>query len=167
MSNKTFTIIDNEKIFKENNTFYCDNIDTKSISEELSAIRKTYVIARRSKIKRVQKINLSEIKTGTNIFVFIFLIFKNFNIKNINYLLISINPYTFFSSIILLLFKKNIFIYLRSNGYEEYKAKYGLLGKLIYHIMFILITPKANLIVCREKLTNKKNYHLVFPSQTI
>ena len=62
MSNKTFTIIDNEKIFKENNTFYCDNIDAKSISEGLSDIRKTYVIARRSKIKRVQKINLSEIK---------------------------------------------------------------------------------------------------------
>ena len=165
MSNKTFTIIDNEKIFKENNTFYCDNIDAKSISEGLSDIRKTYVIARRSKIKRVQKINLSEIKTGTNIFVFIFLIFKTFNIKNINYLLISINPYTFFSFIILSLFRKKIFVYLRSSGHEEYKAKYGIFGTLIYHIMFLIVTANSNLIICQERLSKGKNCHLVFPSQ--
>jgi len=64
-----------------------------------------------------------------------------------------------------LLLKKKIFIYLRSNGYEEYKSKYGLFGKLIYHIMFILVTPKSNLIVCQKRLTNKKIFYLVFPSQ--
>tara|TARA_Y100000590_G_scaffold245795_1_gene276164 strand:- start:103 stop:1116 length:1014 start_codon:yes stop_codon:yes gene_type:complete len=165
MSISNLVIIENEKIFKENNNFYCDNIDAKSIPEGLNNFKKIFVIARKSKIKRVQKINLSEIKTASNVLSFLYLIIKTFKEKKNNYLLISINPYTFFSSIILLLFKKNIFIYLRSNGYEEYKAKYGLLGKLIYHIMFILITPKANLIVCKKELTNKKNYNLVFPSQ--
>jgi glycosyltransferase involved in cell wall biosynthesis len=64
-----------------------------------------------------------------------------------------------------LLFKKKVFIYLRSSGYEEYKAKYGLFGKLIYHIMYLLVIPWSNLIVCHERLTKKKDYHLVFPSQ--
>ena len=165
MSISNLVIIENEKIFKENNNFYCDNIDAKSIPEGLSNLRKTYVIARRSKIKRVQKINLNEIETGSNILSFLYLILKTFSAKNINYLLISISPYTFFSSIILLLFKKNIFIYLRSSGHEEYKSKYGIFGKLIYHTMFLLTTPWSNLIVCNRRLTKKKNYHLVFPSQ--
>ena len=165
MNDKKLVIIDNEKIFKKNDNFYCDNIDAKSIPEELSNIKKTYVIARKSKTKRVQKINLTEIKIASNIFVFLHFIIKTFNIKNINYLLISINPYTFFSFIILSLFKKKIFIYLKSSGHEEYKAKYGILGKWIYHIMFLLATSNANLIVCHERLTKKKNYHIVFPSQ--
>ena len=165
MSDKKIVIIENEKIFEENNSFYCDSIDAKSIPEGINKFKKTYVIARKSKINRVQKINLNEIKTGSNIFSFLYLILKTFNQKNINYLLVSINPYTFFSSIILLLFKKNIFIYLRSSGHEEYKSKYGIFGKLIYHTMFLLTTPWSNLIVCNRRLTKKKNYHLVFPSQ--
>ena len=165
MSVKKIVIIENEKIFEENNNFYCDNIDAKSIPEGINKFKKTYVIARKSKINRVQKINLNEIKTGSNIFSFIYLLLKTFNQKNINYLLVSINPYTFFSSIILLLFKKNIFIYLRSSGHDEYKSKYGIFGKLIYHIMFLLTTPWSNLIVCSRRFTKKKNYHLVFPSQ--
>ena len=165
MSVKKIVIIENDKIFEENNNFYCDNIDAKSIPEGINKFKKTYVIARKSKINRVHKINLNEIKTGSNIFSFLYLILKTFNQKNINYLLVSINPYTFFSSIILLLFKKNIFIYLRSSGHEEYKSKYGIFGKLIYHIMFLLTTPWSNLIVCNRRLTKKKNYHLVFPSQ--
>ena len=156
MSDKKIVIIENEKIFEENNSFYCDSIDAKSIPEGINKFKKTYVIARKSKINRVQKINLNEIKTGSNIFSFLYLILKTFNQKNINYLLVSINPYTFFSSIILLLFNKNIFIYLRSSGYEEYKSKYGIFGKLIYHIMFLLTTPWSNLIVCNRRLTKKR-----------
>ena len=67
MNDKNLVIIDNEKIFEESNNFYCDNIDAKSIPEGLSNIAKTYVIARKSKIKRVQKINLTKIKTGSTI----------------------------------------------------------------------------------------------------
>ena len=71
MSIQDLVIIENEKVFKENDNFYCDNIDGKSIPEGLSNLRKTYVIARKSKIKRVQKINIDEIKTGSNIFSFL------------------------------------------------------------------------------------------------
>ena len=165
MSINNLVIVENEKIFQEKNKFYCDNIDAKSIPEGINNFRKIYLIARKSKVKRVQQINLSQVKIGSNIFLFLNLILKTFSEKNINYLLISINPYTFLSALILLLFKKKVFIYLRSSGYEEYKAKYGLFGKLIYHIMYLLVTPWSNLIVCHERLTKKKDYHLVFPSQ--
>ena len=165
MSINNLAIVENEKIFQEKNKFYCDNIDAKSIPEGINNFRKIYLIARKSKVKRVQQINLSQVKIGSNIFLFLNLILKTFSEKNINYLLISINPYTFLSALILLLFKKKVFIYLRSSGHEEYKAKYGLFGKLIYHIMYLLVTPWSNLIVCHERLTKKKDYHLVFPSQ--
>ena len=165
MSINNLAIVENEKIFQEKNKFYCDNIDAKSIPEGINNFRKIYLIARKSKVKRVQQINLSQVKIGSNIFLFLNLILKTFSEKNINYLLISINPYTFLSALILLLFKKKVFIYLRSSGHEEYQAKYGLFGKLIYHIMYLLVTPWSNLIVCHERLTKKKDYHLVFPSQ--
>ena len=165
MSINNLAIVENEKIFQEKNKFYCDNIEAKSIPEGINNFRKIYLIARKSKVKRVQQINLSQVKIGSNIFLFLNLILKTFSEKNINYLLISINPYTFLSALILLLFKKKVFIYLRSSGHEEYKAKYGLFGRLIYHTMYLLVTPWSNLIVCHERLTKKKDYHLVFPSQ--
>ena len=155
MNNKTLVIVDNEKIFEENGLFFCDNIDSKSIPEGLSSFKKTYLIARKSKIKRAQKINLTEINASINILTFIRSIFKTFSIKNVNYLLISINPYTFFSFITLFLFKKKVFVYLRSSGHEEYKSKYGIFGTLVYHIMYFLVTSKADLIVCQKRLTKK------------
>ena len=36
MSYNNLIIINNEKVFKENNSFYCDNLDLKIIPEELN-----------------------------------------------------------------------------------------------------------------------------------
>ena len=36
MSYNNLVIINNEKVFKENNNFYCDNLDLKIIPEELN-----------------------------------------------------------------------------------------------------------------------------------
>ena len=165
MNDKSLVIIDNEKIFKQNENYYCDNIDCKSIPEGLSNRGKTLVIARKSKTKRVQKINLSNIKTGSNIITFINLVMGTFKLKDTNYLLISITPYTFFAFIILSLFRKKIFLYIRSDGYEEYKCKLGFFGSMIYHFMFVLVTSNSNLIVCRKELARGKKYNLALPSQ--
>ena len=70
---------------------------------------------------------------------------KTFRNKNALYLIISITPYTFLSYLLLLFFKKKNFIYLRSNGYEEYKAIFGFIGPLIYHLMFKVVTFKSNI----------------------
>jgi len=163
--NKKLVIINKEKIFEKNDSFYCDNVDIKSIPEGLSKNFKTSVIAKKSNIKRFHKINLENIEITSNIFTFLFSIFKTFKNKEINYLLISITPHTFFAYLLLFIFKKKIFVYLRSNGYEEYKAILGFIGPVIYYIMYTLVTFKSNVITCQKRLVKKKNYNLVFPSE--
>ena len=49
-------IINNEKVFKENNNFYCDNLDLKIIPEELNKYYKVQYIVRSSNKKGKQKI---------------------------------------------------------------------------------------------------------------
>ena len=62
-------------------------------------------------------------------------------------------------------FRKEVFVYLRSDGYEEYKAILGFVGPLIYHLMFKIITQKAKVITCQERLYAKEKSNLVFPSE--
>jgi glycosyltransferase involved in cell wall biosynthesis len=162
---KELIIINKEKIYKKNGSFYCDNVDMKSIPEGISNSTKVSVIAIKSKIKRFHKINLKKIETSSNIFTFLYNIFKTFRRKDITYLLISITPYSFFANLLLSIFRKKIFIYLRSDGYEEYKAILGFIGPLIYNVMYTFVTFKSNIITCQERLVKKKNYRLVFPSE--
>ena len=167
MPNNRLVIISNESIFNDNDTFGCDNIDLKSIPEGLSKNLDVLLIARKSSIKRSFNINLSKIKISSNIITFLCKIFKTFRMKSSNYLLISITPYTFFAYLLLFLFRKKIFIYLRSDGYEEYKAILGFVGPLIYHLMYIVVTFNSSIITCQKRLVKnkKKNYDLVFPSE--
>ena len=163
--NKKLVIINKEKIFEKNKSFYCDNVDLKSIPEGLNKNFKVSVIARKSNIKRFHNINLANIKVASNIFTFLFSIFKTFKDKEINYLLISITPHTFFAYLLLFICRKKIFVYLRSNGYEEYKAVLGFIGPVIYYIMYTLVTFKSNIVTCQKRLVKNKNYNLVFPSE--
>ena len=162
---KKLTIINKEKIFEKDNSFYCDNVDLKTIPEGLNKNFKISVIARKSNIKKFHKINLENIELTSNIFTFLFSIFKTFKDKDINYLLISITPHTFFAYLLLFIFKKKTFVYLRSNGYEEYKAILGFIGPMIYYIMYTLVTFKSNIISCQKRLVKNKSYNLVFPSE--
>ena len=159
------TIISNESIFKDGETFYCDNIDLKSIPEGLSKNFEIINIGRQSKIKRTHKINLVKNMIASNIFIFLLKIFKTYKDRTANYLLISITPYTFFAYLLLFLSKKKIFVYLRSNGYEEYKHIFGVFGSFLYHVMFTIISWKANFISCRPHLLNGKSGKIVSPSQ--
>ena len=59
---KKLVIINKEKIFEKDNSFYCDNVDMKSIPEGLSKNFKASVIARKSNIKRFHKINLENVE---------------------------------------------------------------------------------------------------------
>ena len=164
-SNKKLVIISNEKTSISKDGIYCDNIDMKSIPEGLSKNYEVLMIVRKSNIKRSHQINLKKIKLANNIFKFLFNIFKTLKYKEVNYLLVSITPYTFFAYLLLFIFRRKIFIYLRSNGYEEYKVILGFIGSLIFHIMYSFVTFKSNVITCQKRLVKKKNYDLVFPSE--
>ena len=165
MSHKDLVIINNEKISKKNNNFYCDNVDMQSIPEGLNKNFNVNVIARKSKIEKAHKINLGKIEIASNIFLFLFYILKTFKKNKTVYLIISITPYTFLSYLLLFFFNKKVYIYLRSNGYEEYKAIMGFWGPPIYYVMFKISTYKSNIISCQERLFTKRKGDIVFPSE--
>ena len=150
---------------KKKNNFYCDNIDIKSIPEGLNKNFEVSMIGRQSKVDRSHKINLIKTRVASNIFMFLFFIFKTFKNKENKYLLISITPYTFFACLLLFICGKKKFVYLRSNGYEEYRHALGFLGPLFYHIMFTIASWKTNLISCRSHILRGKFGKVVSPSQ--
>ena len=158
-------IINNEKVSKKNNKFYCQNIDMKSIPEGLSKNFEVFTIVRKSKEDLPHQMCVNRINIASNIFTFLFHILKTFKYKEANYLLISVTPYTFFAYLLLFIFRKKIYVYFRSDGYEEYKAIFGFFGPLIYHFMYISVTFKSNIITCQQRLINNKKSSLVFPSQ--
>ena len=110
MSNQ-IAIISNESVFENEQNFFCDNIDMKSIPEGLSKNFEVLMISRKSKKKRSHKVNFKRIFIASNIFSYLFNIFKTFKKKETTYLLIAINPYTFISFLFLFIFRKKVFVY--------------------------------------------------------
>ena len=106
MFQKNLIIINNEKIFTENNNFYCNNLDLKVIPEGLNEYYKVEYIVRKSNKKGEQKINLKNVKAASNIFKFVSFVFNTFKISNASYLIVCITPYTFLSFLLLFLTEK-------------------------------------------------------------
>ena len=165
MKNKLF-LITNESIYAdENKNFFCDNIDLKSIPENLNKYSEINIIARYSKTERSKKIDIENINICKNILIYLFNIFKSFKQKDSKYLIISLSPYTFMASLLLKFFFKKHFIYLRSDGFEEYKAILGYFGSIIYYVIFKIGIINSNLIACREHLLKTNKGIIVHPSQ--
>jgi glycosyltransferase involved in cell wall biosynthesis len=165
MKNNLF-IITNESIYRDKNEeFLCDNIDLKSIPEELNKFSQVTIVGRNSKKQRSKKIQLNTINISRNIFSYLSVIYKSFKNENMNYLIISLSPFTFLASVLLKIFSKKHFIYLRSDGYQEYQSILGLIGPFIYHLMFQLGIKGARLISCRKHLLRKNKGVVVNPSQ--
>ena len=161
---KKIVLINNEKVSINEGKFYCENIDMKSIPEGLKENFEISSIFRKSKNKGNHQIQINNISIASSVFSFIYYIFKTFKIKNTSYLLISITPYTLIAYLLLFIFRKKTYLYLRSDGYKEYKAIFGSLGPLIYHFMYSIVTYKSHLIIAQKKLSKKKS-DIVFPSQ--
>tara|TARA_B100000902_G_C27268431_1_gene894938 strand:- start:311 stop:1324 length:1014 start_codon:yes stop_codon:yes gene_type:complete len=162
MTKHNLIILTNEKIY-ENNESYCDNIDIKNLSEKLSNYFNVSLIGRKSVQKRAHLINLKDIKIFKNIFS-TFSKLTKFD-KSTKYLIVSISPFTFFNLIILKILKKKVFIYLRSDGFSEYKKIIGFLGPFIYGVMFFISTKLSVLISCRNYILRGKKGFTVKPSQ--
>tara|TARA_B100000029_G_scaffold462640_1_gene495306 strand:- start:363 stop:1388 length:1026 start_codon:yes stop_codon:yes gene_type:complete len=164
MQNKLF-IISNESIFHSNNSFFCDNLDMKSTPEGLKNKFDINIIARSSKKERSHRINIEKIKIHRNILGFLFSIFQSFKGANSKYLIISISPFTFFACILIVLFRKRPIVYLRSDGYEEYRSIFGFFGPIIYHVMFFTVSKISSFIGCSKKVLKGNKGHVVSPSQ--
>ena len=165
MKSKIF-IITNESIYiNENKDYFCDNIDLKSIPENLNKFSEVNIIGRNSKKKRSKKIELKNIKISSNIIQYLINLYNTLIDKVVKYLIISLSPYTFIASILLKVFFKKHFIYLRSDGFEEYKAIFGKIGFFLYFFIFKIGIINSNLIACREHLLRRNEGSLVNPSQ--
>ena len=164
MKKKLF-IFSNESIFFQDEKFFCDNLDLKSSPEGLNKKFEVNLFGRKSSIKRAHEIKLKKIKIFSNIFSYLSEVVKSTKIENTKYLVISISPYTFLISIFLRVYGKTPIVYLRSDGYGEYKAILGSLGKLIYHLMFSFISLISNLISCRKYILRERKGQVIYPSQ--
>jgi glycosyltransferase involved in cell wall biosynthesis len=164
MKKKLF-IFSNESISIDENRYYCDNLDLKSTPEGLNKKFEVNLLGRKSLKKRSHEIKLKRIKVFNNIFSYLSEV-KNAS-KNLDskFLIISISPYTFLISIFLKILGRKPIVYLRSDGYGEYKAILGKIGPLFYHFMFSITGAISNLISCRDYILRGKKGKIIGPSQ--
>ena len=164
MKKKLF-IFTNESIFLRDEKFFCDNIDLKSSPEGLNKKFEVNLFGRKSSKKRAHEIKLKKLKIFSNILSYLSEVIRSTKVEDAKFLVISISPYTFLICLFLRLYGKTPIVYLRSDGYGEYKAILGNIGKLVYHLMFTLTSLISNFISCRNYILRGKKGKIVYPSQ--
>ncbi len=157
-------IISNDKFYVQKKVFFNSNKNTFTIINCFKKLKKIYLIARtsRKKEKFKYKNNNTELVNIYKMFRF-----KN-EIRKRKTLMISLTPYNFFVACILILMrikKKNLFLFLRSDGYEEYSIKFGKLGGFLYNAMLNFIKIRFNIITCSNSIKGIVNSRLVYPSE--
>ena len=158
-------IISNESVFSYDGKFFCDNIDMKSTPEGLNKDFEVNIIARKSKKKRSHKIELLNVKIYKNIFLFLSGVLKTIKKEDSKYLIFSITPFTLLASILIKIFKKKSIVYLRSDGFGEYKSIFGLIGPIIFSFMFFVVSKISPLVSCNKYILHGKKGEIVLPSQ--
>ncbi len=158
-------IISNESIYFNNNEYFCDNIDLKSTPEGLGKKFEVNIIARKSQKKRSFRIDIKNICISKSIFKFILEVLKAVRIKESKFLIISLSPYTFLACLCIRILGKIPTIYLRSDGYGEYKSILGFIGPAVYHFMFSISSLISNLISCQKFILRNKKGNVLSPSQ--
>ena len=164
MKKKLF-IFSNENIYNHKGKFHCDNLDLKSTPEGLNKKFDINLLGRKSYKKRSHEIKVKNISIFSNIFSYISAVIKASKIPETKYLIISISPYTFIASLFIKLLGKKPILYLRSDGFGEYKAIFGKFGPVLYYLMFIITSSISNLISCRKYILKGKNGIVINPSQ--
>ena len=154
-------VLNNEKISEINNKFYCRNYNFKILPEGLNKFFNVKYIARKSTINEHHELNLNDVKVASNIVQFIYFVISTFKDKNTKYYIITISPYTFIAFLFLALFKKKVFVYLISSGYEEWKFIIGSWSVWIYHIMYSTVTSYATVIALHERLYKKNDGNII------
>ena len=150
-------VISNDRIFRaKNGDLYCPNNDLDNIVSSLKTKFDVCLISRKTKKKN--NFRLSDIKFFN----------KKIYEKDMKILMISLSPYNFLM-LFYLVYIKNIkisgHIYFRSDGFLEYKYRYGWFGYFIYFLMFSFVKKKLNFISCSNNFTNIKNQPIVYPSE--
>ena len=108
MNKENLAIITNEKTYLNNNSYFCDNIDMKSIPEGLDGKFNLQLFVRNSKLQRsTHQINLKNIFISQSILSYISNVLRTHKLHK-KYLIISLSPYTFIITIFLMILRKRI-----------------------------------------------------------
>ena len=161
MVNNELIVLNNERVSKRDNAFYSRNYNFKILPEGLNNHLNVKYIVRKSKFEENHKLNFTNVKIASNIIQFIFYVFSTFKNKNAKYFIITISPYTFTAFIFLFIFRKKVFVYLISSGYEEWKYLVGSWSVWIYHLMYKMVTSNSTVIALHERLINKNKGHVI------
>ena len=162
---KRLVIISNERVSKNSlNEFKSTNLDLKILPEELNKFFNVECIFRKSKMELNHAFDIKKIYVGSSIVSFLFGVIKTI-FKKRTYLIVAISPYTFLSFILLFFLRKKIYVYLMSNGYEEYQFILGKKFVWIYGFMFKFMTKFSKVIVCHERLYDPNKSYIVSPSR--
>ena len=157
-------IVANEKVNSSEGIWYCNNIEIKNILDEVNKTSKARLICRLSSNSKSHRIQSKNISAYKNIFSYLFSIFDNSKIENSIFLIISITPYTFFSILLLKLLKKKYLIYLRSDGFIEYKKILGYVGLIIYKLIFTISTSNSKIISSGKSILKNLEGEMITPS---
>ena len=158
-------IISNDKFFLSKKFLFNSNKNTFTIINSLSHFKKIYLFCRSSKKKQKFK---EKIKKNIELVKFKNILSLLSEIRHLKILIISITPYSFLLSLMLIILgadKKKFFVFLRSDGFLEYKVKLGKIGYLIYAIMFHTLKNRAKILSCSKFLTGVTKSKILFPSE--
>lgn len=158
-------IISNERFYFDGDSFYCDNIAEKTLPDEFENKFLVSVVGRYSKKKKSHRLNLNNLNQNKFLIFYLFSILKKIIEGKSKFLILSITPYTFLATLLFIFSKKKPMVYLRSDGYQEYKSILGFYGPILYSTMFNLVSMIGNFISCREYILKKKTGKLVSPSE--
>ena len=158
---KNLFVISNDSLDKKRGYFFTNSSDLENILRAFSK-KKIFILCRKFKTKKNYKLRKSKIKL-INFVEFL----KNAK-ENDKILFISITPFNFINLILLKIFlKKKIdtYLYLRSDGFKEYRIKYKLLGYFFYGLMFAFFKKFTKIISCSKNLSHVKKFTYVDPSK--
>ena len=158
-------IISNEKFYIKENNFYCDNVAEKTLPDGLNKTFNIEVIARSTNLKRAHELTFKNVILFKSLIFYLLEVAKKIREKNNKFLILSISPYTFFATILFVFSGKKPFVYLRSDGYQEYKSIFGFYGPIIYSFMFNIVSKIGSFISCREYILKKNKGQVVLPSE--
>ena len=100
----------------------------KSTPEGLNKKFEVNLFGRKSPKQRSHEIKIKKIKVFNNIFSYLSEVKDATKNKDSKFLIISISPYTFLISLFIKILGQKPIVYLRSDGYGEYKAILGKIG---------------------------------------
>ena len=159
------TIISNDRFYNHENDYFCDHIAEKTLADELDNKFEVTLIGRKTNIQRSHKLKIKKIEHFSYIFPYLFAILKRISNGNSKFLIQAISPYTFLASLLFIFTKQKPIVYLRSDGFQEYKAILGFYGPYLYNFMFKIVSKIGTLISCRKHILRDKPGKVVSPSE--